>query len=143
MRRFVFKLENDLQYRKTLEDMAKNAYQGALRFLNIEKNYLQDLQKKQHELMQAYNIKASKVTHPDALSFLTRYSLQLVNLIEHQEHVIQEKETIAREKFREWNQTRMDVEEMERLKEREKNEYQGEADKETQKFQEKKQEEIR
>lgn len=143
MRRFVFKLENDLQYRKTLEDMAKNAYQGALRFLTIEKNYLLDLQKKQQELMQAYNIKTGKVAHPDALSFLTRYSLQLVNLIEQQEHVIQEKETIAREKFQEWNQTRMNVEEMERLKEKEWNEYQGEADKEAQKFQERKQEEIR
>jgi flagellar export protein FliJ len=143
MRRFVFKLENDLQYRKTLEDMAKSAYQGALRFLNIEKNYLLDLQKKQQELMQAYNIRTGKVAHPDALSFLTRYSLQLINLIEHQEYVIQEKETIAREKFREWNQTRKEVQEMERLKEKEWKEYQGDADKETQKFRREKQEEIR
>lgn len=139
MRRFVFKLENDLQYKKTLEDMAKNAYQGALRFLTIERNYLLDLQKKQQELMQGNG----KVVHPDALSFLTRYSLQLVNLIEHQERVIQEKETIAREKFREWNRTRMDVEEMERLIEKQRNEYRGEADKETREFQEKKQEELR
>jgi hypothetical protein len=139
MRRFVFKLENDLQYRKTLEDMAKNAYQGALRFLTIEKNYLLDLQKKQQELVQG----SGTAVHPDALSFLTRYSLQLGNLIEHQEQVIREKETIAREKFREWNRTRMDVEEMERLKEKQRNEYRGEADKETRKFREKEQEEIR
>jgi flagellar export protein FliJ len=139
MRRFVFELENVLQYRKTREDMAKDAYRGALRFLTIEKDHLLNLQKKQQELVQG----TGTVVHPDALSFITRYSLQLDSLIEHQEQVIREKETIAREKFQEWKQKQMDIEEMERLKEKQWKEYREEADKEAQKFRENKRELMR
>lgn len=135
MKRFVFKLENVLKYRHTMENLAKTAYREALRLLNIEKDKLMQLLDSRHALMQAYNIKAGSIVHPEELNFLARYTLQLTHLIEQQRTVIKTKEEISREKFLEWNKKRMDVKVMERLKEKRWQEYLREIDKEDQKFQ--------
>jgi len=135
MRRFKFKLENVLKYRLTLESLAKNAYSEALHALNKEKNQLRELQKTKDDLMQAYNIKAGSVIHPDTLTFISKYTSQLLILIERQNNIIKEKENILNKKFQEWNKTRKDVKVIERLKEKKWKEYLKEADKEDQKFQ--------
>lgn len=135
MRRFNFKLENVLKYRITLENLAKSAYQEALRLLNREKDFLLNLQNTKKELMQAYNIKAGTIVHPETLFFITRYNSQLLQLIERQKQIIAENERITREKFDEWNQKRKDAEVIERLKEKKWQAYLREADKEDQKFQ--------
>jgi flagellar protein FliJ len=135
MKRFKFKLENVLNYRITLEGLAKNAYQEALRVLNIEKVTLQKFLHTRLELMKSYDIKAGTVVSPETLTFLARYTVQLAHLIENQKQVVVEKEGITREKFLDWNQKRMDVKVIERLKEKRWKEYLKEIDKEDQKFQ--------
>lgn len=135
MKRFVFKLENVLKYRHTIESLAKTAYREALRVLNIEKDKLSQLLDNRHQLMQAYNIKAGSIVHPEELNFLARYTLQLAHLIEQQRTVIKTREEISQEKFLEWNKKRMDVKVMEQLKEKRWKEYLREMDKEDQKFQ--------
>jgi flagellar FliJ protein len=134
MRRFNFKLENVLKYRVTRENLAKNAYQEALRILNAEKDHLINLENTKTELMQAYNIKAGTVVHPDTLIFIARYTSQLLQLIERQKHIIMENEQRVKETFDEWNQKRRDVKVIERLKEKKWQAYLREADKEDQKF---------
>jgi flagellar FliJ protein len=119
----------------TLENLAKSAYQEALRLLNREKDFLLNLQNTKKELMQAYNIKAGTIVHPETLTFITRYNSQLLQLIEQQKQIIAENERITKEKFDEWNQKRKDAEVIERLKEKKWQAYLREADKEDQKFQ--------
>lgn len=135
MRRFNFKLENVLKYRTTLENLAKNAYQEALRLLNREKDFLLNLQNTKKELTRAYNIKAGTIVHPETLTFIARYTTQLIQLIERQKQIIAENERITKEKFDEWNQKRKDAEVIERLKEKKWQAYLREADKQDQKFQ--------
>jgi flagellar FliJ protein len=119
----------------TLENLAKNAYQEALRLFNREKDFLLNLQNTKKELMQAYNIKAGTVVHPETLTFIARYTSQLLQLIERQKQIIAENEQITKEKFEEWNQKRKDAKVIERLKEKKWQAYLREADKEDQKFQ--------
>jgi len=135
MKRFKFKLENVLNYRITLEELAKNAYQESLRILNIEKETLQSFHNARLELMKSYNIKAGTTIDPETLVFVARYTVQLTHLIEKQTEIVLEKENIAREKFQDWNQKRMDVKVIEKLKEKRWKEYLIEAEKEDQKFQ--------
>ncbi|MGE5343616.1 MAG: flagellar export protein FliJ [Candidatus Omnitrophota bacterium] len=135
MKRFKFKLENVLNYRVTLEGLAKNAYQEALRVLNIEKEALHKLQTVKQALTQSYNIQAGAVVSPETLTLLSRYAVQLSHLIEKQTQVVADKQAIATEKFQEWNRKRMDVKVIERLKEKKWHEYLSEMDKEDQKFQ--------
>jgi flagellar protein FliJ len=135
MKRFTFKLENVLHYRVTLENLAKSAYQEALRLLNMEKERLLTLEHIKTDLMQGYNIKPGTVVHPETLSFIARYTSQLLYLIERQKHLIQEKESLARDSFETWNQKRKDVKVIERLKEKKWKEYLRESEKEDQKFQ--------
>jgi flagellar protein FliJ len=135
MKRFIFKLENVLHYRVTLETLAKSAYQEALRVLNIEKNTLENFMTARLELMKSYDIKAGTVVYAETLMFLARYTVQLANLIEQQKKIVLEKEAIAREKFQEWNKRRMDVKVITKLKEKRWKEYLKEIDKEDQKFQ--------
>ena len=96
MKRFKFKLENVLEYRVTLETLAKNAYQEALRILNIERDNLLHLFNLRKELMNSYNIKAGEVVQPETLMFLSRYTVQLVHLIDRQTLVVTEKEEISK-----------------------------------------------
>jgi|GEM_PF-420728 len=135
MKRFIFKLEGVLKYRITIETLAKNAYQDALRILNIEKEKLKNLQHDLSNLLQAYNIQAGSVVYSENLAFLAKCTLQLSHLIEQQKKTIKEKESIARKKFQEWNRKRMDLKVIERLKEKKWKEYLIEMDKEDQKFQ--------
>jgi flagellar FliJ protein len=135
MRRFNFKLENVLNYRITLERLAKSAYQEALRVLNTQKDFLLQLENTRKELMQSYNIKAGTVVHPETLTFISRYTIQLIQLMERQKKIIAESEEIAKTKFDKWNHTRKDVKVIERLKEKKWQEYLRETDKEDQKFQ--------
>jgi flagellar FliJ protein len=135
MKRFKFKLENVLNYRVTLETLAKNAYQEALRVLNLERETLRRLLTLRRELMKSYDIKAGTIVYPETLTFLARYTVQLTHLIEQQKKTVLEKEEIAKEKFEEWNRRRMDVKVIERLKEKRWKEYLREMDKEDQKFQ--------
>jgi flagellar protein FliJ len=135
MKRFTFKLENVLRYRHTVEGLAKNAYQEALQYLNIEKEKLANLETNREKLMKQFNYEAGTVVQPEMLTFLAKYSMQLAHIIELQKKVVDKKNEAAQEKFREWNRKRMDVKVMERLKEKKWNEYRLEADKEDQKFQ--------
>lgn len=135
MKRFKFKLENVLEYRVTLETLAKNAYQEALRVLNIERDNLLHLFNLRKELMNSYNIKAGDVVQPETLMFLSRYTVQLAHLIERQTIVVTEKEEISKEKLQDWTKKRMDLKVIERLKEKKWKEYLKEIDKEDQKFQ--------
>lgn len=135
MKRFKFKLENVLEYRVTLETLAKNAYQEALRILNIERDNLLHLFNLRKELMNSYNIKAGEVVQPEMLMFLSRYTVQLAHLIERQTIVVTEKEEISKEKLQDWTKKRMDLKVIERLKEKKWKEYLKEIDKEDQKFQ--------
>ncbi|HLP47870.1 MAG TPA: flagellar export protein FliJ [Candidatus Deferrimicrobium sp.] len=135
MKRFVFKLDNVLKYRETLENLAKNAYSEALRLFHIEKNKLVALETKRDHLKAAYDVKAGSVTMPDVLSFLNNYSGQLLFLIGQQREVTSEKEKVVREKFADWNRKRRDVKIMKRLEEKKKQEYLRQVDKEEQKFQ--------
>lgn len=135
MKRFKFKLENVLEYRVTLETLAKNAYQEALRILNIERDNLLHLFNLRKELMNSYNIKAGEVVQPETLMFLSRYTVQLVHLIDRQTLVVTEKEEISKEKLQDWTKKRMDLKVIERLKEKKWKEYLKEIDKEDQKFQ--------
>lgn len=135
MKRFKFKLENVLEYRVTLETLAKNAYQEALRVLNIERDNLLHLFNLRKELMNSYNIKAGDVIQPETLMFLSRYTVQLAHLIERQTIVVTEKEEISKEKLQDWTKKRMDLKVIERLKEKKWKEYLKEIDKEDQKFQ--------
>lgn len=135
MKRFVFKLENVLKYRKTLEGLAKDAYSEALRLLNIEKNKLVVLETKKDHLKAAYDVKSGFETTPEVLSFLDNYSGQLLFLIRQQKGVTLEKEKVAQEKFADWNRKRQDVEIIKRLEEKKKQEYLRQVAQEEQKFQ--------
>ena len=137
MKRFKFKLENVLRYRETLEDLAKNNYRDAMRQVNEEKERLQELEKNRSDLMASYNdkIKPGSVIHPDTVNLISRYTAQLIFLIDNQHKNIEEKEKIAKEKFDEWNEKRKDVKVMEKLKEKKWHQYQKEAEKEDQQFQ--------
>lgn len=135
MKRFVFKLENVLKYRETLESLAKNAYREALQQLNIERNKLLELQKMQESLKAAYNLEPGTVIDPDILIFASTYASQLMFLIREQKMVIEEQENVVKEKFEEWNEKRKDVKVIKRLEEKKWREYLREMDKEEQKFQ--------
>ena len=134
MKKFQFKLESVLNYRATLEDLAKNEYREALRQLNIERENLRKLQQSQMELMARYDLKAGAVLHPETLLFVSRYSAQLIQLIRQQKGLIAEKEEIANQKFVVWNKRRQDVKVVERLKEKKWNQYLREVNKEEQQF---------
>lgn len=137
MKRFRFKLENVMKYRITLEELAKNNYREAMQNVNLEKQRLAELEQNRDNLMTAYNdqIKPGAVIHHDNINLIARYTYQLAFLIDTQHNNIAQKEEIAREKFREWNEKRKDVKVMERLKEKKWNEYLKEIDKEDQQFQ--------
>lgn len=135
MKKFVFKLENVLRYRETLEGMAKNAYREALQALNSERNKLLELQNRRDALKIAFNLQPGAIVDAQILIFTAHYSAQLVALIDIQKKVILEKEKIVRERFEDWNAKRKDVKVIKRLEEKKKVEYLKEADKEEQKFQ--------
>ncbi|MCP5051405.1 MAG: flagellar export protein FliJ [bacterium] len=135
MKQFQFKLESVLNYRITLEGLAKNEYREALRLLNIEKEGLRQMEESQGQLMAFYDIKAGSVVEPDTLMFVSRYSSQLVALIRRQKTIIGEKEDILNDKFILWNKRRQEVKVVERLKEKKWNLYLREAEKEDQRFQ--------
>lgn len=137
MKRFKFKLENVLSYRVTLEGLAKNNYQEAVRLLNLEKERLVELEKTRHDLMVAYNndMRVGAVIHPDQVILWARYSSQLAAMITLQHKRIIEKQKIVQEKFQEWNRRRKDVKVIEKLKEKRWQQYLKDIEKEDQKFQ--------
>ncbi len=135
MKRFQFKLENVLKYRKTLEDLAKNEYREGLRLLNIEKESLRQMEINRKKLARFYDLQPGSVVDPDFLSFVARYTIQLSHLIERQKGIIKDKEEIAAEMFRAWNKNRQDVKVVEKLKEKKWKQYLREVDKEEQIFQ--------
>lgn len=135
MKRFVFKLENVLKYRITVEELAKNEYRNALMILNLEREKLRQFQEQQHNLSQYYNIKAGAVVHAEMLLFVARCATQLAELITQQQEIIKQKEKIAAEKLQVWQVKRQEVKVVEKLKEKKWNHYIREVDKEDQKFQ--------
>ncbi|MCP4219416.1 MAG: flagellar export protein FliJ [bacterium] len=135
MKKFKFKLQNVLNYRETLENLAKNNYSEALRVLNLERGRLVDMEDRKSSLKDSYKIKAGSIVNADDLTFVSGYMTQLLFLIEKQKELIAEKETISQKKFEEWNEKRKDVKVIHRLKEKKWNEYLKETDKEDQTFQ--------
>lgn len=135
MKRFVFKLENVLKYRITVEELAKNDYRNAQMILNLEREKLQRFQEQQHQLSQYYNIKAGAVVQAEMLLFVARCAAQLAELVRLQQDIIKKKEKIAAEKLQVWQQKRQDVKVVEKLKEKKWTHYLREVDKEDQKFQ--------
>ncbi len=135
MKQFKFKLESVLNYRTTLEDVAKTNYREALRVLNIEKEKLHQFEGNQKALMVRYNFEAGAVVHTDTLAFISRYSAQLIHLIHGQKLIIEKKREIANGKFILWNQRRQEVKVVEKLKEKKWNQYLREVNKEEQQFQ--------
>lgn len=135
MKRFKFKLDKVLNYRETLENLAKNAYRDAVHALNMEKDKLAELLDQMEKLKNAYTLEAGAEVEPHILSMLSLYMSQLFNLIEKQREIIKEKEKIVQEKFELWNTKRKDVKVIKRLEEKKWKAYLKEADKEEQAFQ--------
>ncbi len=135
MKRFVFKLENVLKYRNTVEELAKNDYRNALMILNLEREKLQGFQEKQRQLAQYYDIKAGTVVQADMLLFVARCAAQLAELVLLQYDIITQKEKIVAEKLQVWQVKRQDLKVVEKLKEKKWTQYLREVDIEDQKFQ--------
>lgn len=124
-----------MNYRKTLEDLAKNNYREAMRFVTIEKEKLVEMVTSQQANMRFYDQKAGTVVDVEMLMFVAKYTAQLANLMKLQEVIILEKEKVAEEKLNEWNIKRQEFEVVKRLKEKKWKLYLREAEKEEQKFQ--------
>ncbi|MCP4147437.1 MAG: flagellar export protein FliJ [bacterium] len=135
MKRFNFKLKNVLKYRETLENLAKNEYQEALRLLNLDKEILSSLLDRRESIKSAYDIKAGSIVDPVMLTFVSDYTSQILALIDKQHLLISQKEKIAKEKFDNWNIKRKDVKVINKLEEKKKEEYLREVEKEEQSFQ--------
>ncbi len=136
MKRFVFKLQNVLKYRETLETLAKNVYSEAARLLNIETDKLHEIEERRDESIAAFNkLKSGSEIDPEMFNFLSNYTSQLLFLMDSQKQVILEKEKAAKEKLEAYNEKRKDVKVIKRLEEKKWKEYLREMDKEEQAFQ--------
>ncbi len=133
MKKFKFKLQSVLKYRKTLEEIAKNEYAIALSNSHNCRTEIEILKNNKKESFSSYRLDNNGDTR---LYFLALQNItSLDNLIAKKMILLEKLNQIALDKLKIWQKSKEQLEIIEKLKEKKFNQYKKEIELEEQKFQ--------